>query len=667
MPDPLAEARRPKRSLLIVALALMLIALTGSLNSAFRRLDNLVFDLGQSFVRKAIPDDIVLVAVDEASLARLGRWPWSREIHARLIDTLCAAHPAAIGFDIAFSEAQSLAADQALARAIRRCGKVVLPLVLEGAYGGQPVIESPPIPALRNVVAGIGRVGVRIDEDGMVRSVDLGEGIGLAAWPLFASELLRVSGTPPSSLPPVMAPTLDPTQGGGFGLVQEERRRLCFAGPPGTFPRLSYVDVIDGRIGPAAVAGKTVIVGATAIGLGDFFPTPVSADALPMAGVEVQANIWWGLRSGTLIRELPTRIAALFSVLLALIPLLWLPRLMPSTALFASLLWMGVPVAVSVGALSVLKLWFPPAGVVLSALFAYPLWSWQRLESARRYLDFELRELGGVISGAKGEGTAPEAPGKMGFEQRIAWVQAARQRVKHLEEQRREVQAFISHDLRVPLANAVQWLENDASAGSAHLLPSLRRAQAMAQDFLRLARAEALDRRDMKILDLAAVLHQAADELYTASAQRGMRIERRLPDDPLWVMGDFESIERCAINLLQNAATYGLPNSSIILGAELVHRQEEDLNFGRFWVENEAETIHPEEFAKLFEKFRRGQQHTEPGKHRNSGSGLGLYYVRTVAERHDGQSGVEGGVNGKIKFWVELPLAGSTDALSGPA
>ncbi len=667
MPDPLAEARRPKRSLLIVALALMLIALTGSLNSAFRRLDNLVFDLGQSFVRKAIPDDIVLVAVDEASLARLGRWPWSREIHARLIDTLCAAHPAAIGFDIAFSEAQSLAADQALARAIRRCGKVVLPLVLEGAYGGQPVIESPPIPALRNVVAGIGRVGVRIDEDGMVRSVDLGEGVGLAAWPLFASELLRVSGKLPSSLPPVMARTPDQTQGGGFGLVQEERRRLCFAGPPGTFPRLSYVDVIDGRIGPAAVAGKTVIVGATAIGLGDFFPTPVSADALPMAGVEVQANIWWGLRSGTLIRELPTRIAALFSVLLALIPLLWLPRLMPSTALFASLLWMGAPVALSVGALSVLKLWFPPAGVVLSALFAYPLWSWQRLESARRYLDFELRELGGVISGAKGEGATPEAPGKMGFEQRIAWVQAARQRVKHLEEQRREVQAFISHDLRVPLANAVQWLENDASAGSAHLLPSLRRAQAMAQDFLRLARAEALDRRDMKILDLAAVLHQAADELYTASAQRGMRIERRLPDDPLWVMGDFESIERCAINLLQNAATYGLPNSSIILGAELVHRQEEDLNFVRFWVENEAETIHPEEFAKLFEKFRRGQQHTEPGKHRNSGSGLGLYYVRTVAERHDGQSGVEGGVNGKIKFWVELPLAGSTDALSGPA
>ena len=660
MPDPLTEARRPKRSLLIVALALMLIALTGSLNSTFRRLDNLVFDLGQSFLREAIPEDIVLVAVDEASLARFGRWPWSREIHARLIDTLCALHPAVIGFDIAFSEAQSLSADQALARAIRRCGKVVLPLVLEGAYGGLPVIESPPIPALRNVVAGIGRVGVRIDEDGMVRSVDLSEGVGLAAWPLFASELLRVSGKAPAIIPYTFADGAKQAPEGGFGLLQEERRRLCFAGPPGTFPRLSYADVIEGRIHHAAIAGKTVIVGATAVGLGDFFPTPVSADALPMAGVEVQANIWWGLRSGTLVREIPTRVAALFSALLALIPLLWLARLMPSTALFASLLWIGAPIALSVSALSVLKLWFPPAGVVLSALFAYPLWSWQRLESARRYLDFELKELGGAVSSTEEQGDESVAAGKMGFEQRIAWVQAARYRVKHLEEQRREVQAFISHDLRVPLANAVQWLENDASASSAHLLPSLRRAQSMAQDFLRLARAEALERRDMKTLDLIAVLHQAADEMYQASKQRGMRIERDLPDDPMWVTGDFESIERCAINLLQNAVTYGLPDSIIVLGAEVIHRHRNERGLVRFWIENEADALRPEELARLFEKFRRGQQ-AEQTQHRGKGSGLGLYYVRTVAERHGGHIGVDGSTGGKIRFWFELPLTENSD------
>lgn len=66
--------------------------------------------------------------------------------------------------------------------------------------------------------------------------------------------------------------------------------------------------------------------------------------------------------------------------------------------------------------------------------------------------------------------------------------------MQHLEEQRREVLAFISHDLRVPLANAVQQLENGTDYRSEQLLPPLRRAQSMAQDFLRLARAEALTR-----------------------------------------------------------------------------------------------------------------------------------------------------------------------------
>ena len=657
MPDRFLASHQAK-GMLAVALILLAIALAGSMGSVFRRMDHLVFDLGQLLSRRAVSDDIVLVAIDEESLGRFGRWPWSREIHARLIDVLCAARPAAIGLDIAFSEPQSPAADEALAQAIRRCGKVVLPLVLEKAQaGGRQIVESPPIPVLRDAVAGLGRVGVRIDEDGMVRSVDLSEGVGVAAWPLFSGALLRVGGAAPaaSAPEPVGEGAQEPPEA-SYGLVRDGRRRLQFAGPPGTFPHLSYADVIDGRIPAGSIAGRTVIVGATAVGLGDLFSTPVSADAQPMAGVEIQANVWLGLRSGTLVRELPVGLVALFTVLLALAPLLWLPRLMPSAALLVSSLWMLVPVAFSVGALFCLQLWFPPAGAVLAALFAYPLWSWQRLEAARRHLDLELQELGGTIPGEGGRDDSAIAPGKMNFEQRIAWVQAARRRVQHLEEQRREVLAFISHDLRVPLANAVQQLENGTDCPSEQLLPPLRRAQSMAQDFLRLARAEALDRGDMKTLDLLAVLHQAADELYPAAQRRGMRIERRLPDEPVWVAGDFEAIERCAINLLQNAVTHGSPDSTIVLGADLTHRHGSSQDSVRFWIENEGAEWHPEQFARLFEKFRRGEQ-PDQGKHRPEGSGLGLYYVRTVADKHGGQAGVEGGAGGRIRFWVELPLA----------
>ena len=644
------------RGKLAVALILLSIALAGSLSSVFRRMDHLVFDLGQLVSRRPVADDIVLVTVDEESLGRLGRWPWSREIHAALIDALCAARPAAIGFDVAFSEPQSPTADEALAQAIRRCGRIVLPLVLETARAGRQVVESPPIPSLRDAAAGLGRVGVRIDEDGMARSVDLSEGVGVAAWPLFAEELLRVGGAAPAraSAGGERAPEL---QEAIYGLVQGERRRVQFAGPPGTFPHVAYADVLDGRVPAASFAGRTIIVGATAVGLGDLFPTPVSVDAQPMAGVEIQANIWSGLRSDTLVRELPAGVTALFSGLLALAPLLWLPRLMPSAALFASLLWIFVPVALSVFSLAFLQLWLPPAGAVLSGLFAYPLWSWQRLEAARRHLDLELRELGEAIPGEGGD-DATTTVGRMGFEQRIARVQAARRRVQHLEEQRREALAFISHDLRVPLANAVQRLENEPDCRPGQLLPSLRRAQAMAQNFLGLARAEALDRRHMKTIDLLSVLHQAADEMYFAAQRRGMRIERRLPDEPAWIVGDFEAIERCAINLLQNAVAYGSPDAAITLGADLKHPHGSPRDFVRFWVENTGAEWRPEELDRLFEKFRRGEPAGQ-GSRRPEGSGLGLYYVRTVAGKHGGQTGVDGGTGGRIRFWVELPLSGT--------
>lgn len=92
----------------------------------------------------------------------------------------------------------------------------------------------------------------------------------------------------------------------------------------------------------------------------------------------------------------------------------------------------------------------------------------------------------------------------------------------------------------------------------------------------------------MKTLDLLAVLHQAADELYLAAQRRGMRIERRLPDEPVWVAGDFEAIERCAINLLQNAVTHGSPDSTIVLGADLTHRHGSSQDSVRFWIENEG-------------------------------------------------------------------------------
>src|SRR5450432_821825 len=51
------------------------------------------------------PEDIAIVAIDEASMARFGRFPWSRQVIARTIDTLAAAKPKVIALDVLFTDA----------------------------------------------------------------------------------------------------------------------------------------------------------------------------------------------------------------------------------------------------------------------------------------------------------------------------------------------------------------------------------------------------------------------------------------------------------------------------------------------------------------------------------------------------------------------------------
>lgn len=621
----------------MLALLLVLIALAVSLSGALERVDHLLFDLGQRLNRRALPENVVLVAIDEDSLGRIGRWPWSRAVHARMLHKLCAAHPAVVGFDIAFTERSADAqADSALAQAMAQCGNVVLPLVIETTSLGGQVLESPPIAELAAVAAGLGRVGVRLDGDGIARSVDLREGVARASWPLFAEELLRVARGQPR------VETSGELSGNGSGLVREGARRLEFVGPPGSIPRISYARLLDGDVPPDVLAGKLVLIGVTAVGLGDFLPTPVSANAQPMPGVEVQANVWLSMRDQRLSRSLPPWGNALLCSLLALVPFVWLSYLMPLAGLLASTAWILLLCIVSALLPGSIQFWIAPSGALVAALSAFPLWSWRRLEAARRHLDQELRQLGAILpeSGA----TSPAAVRQMGFEQRIAWVQAAQRRMQNLETQRNEALAFISHDLRSPLASALQRLEYDPSCPAAEVLPALRRAQGMAQDFLHLARAEALEARQMKDLELVALLQQAADELYPQAEQRGQRISCLLPEAAYWVRGDFSALERCAINLLQNALNYAPPGSVIDLGLE--SRPGEV----RFQVVNDGAQFSKEELGRLFLRFSRGGQAVQ----HSQGSGLGLYYVRTVAEKHGGAVGVEC-ADGRIKFWLALP------------
>jgi signal transduction histidine kinase len=137
-----------------------------------------------------------------------------------------------------------------------------------------------------------------------------------------------------------------------------------------------------------------------------------------------------------------------------------------------------------------------------------------------------------------------------------------------LEAQRNEALAFISHDLRAPLAGAVSQLESGDACDQARLLPALRRALGMAQSFLWLARAEALDRKEMKEIELTSLMHQAVDEFHSLARQRQLPLVRQLPDEPVWIDGDFESLERSVVNLVHNALQHAPAGTAVTIGLD---------------------------------------------------------------------------------------------------
>ncbi|AHV93067.1 CHASE2 domain-containing protein [Bordetella holmesii] len=153
---------------ILTALLTLLAALLGSF-TGLGRTDQMLYDRAQSLIGQPAQDDIVLVAIDDDSIATLGRWPWKRDVHAALLDKLRDAR--AVGLDLIFSEPDrdNPAADLALAQAIRAHGKVVLPVILDhlesaGSY-------QAPIPILAQAAADMGFINIPVDKDGVVRRI----------------------------------------------------------------------------------------------------------------------------------------------------------------------------------------------------------------------------------------------------------------------------------------------------------------------------------------------------------------------------------------------------------------------------------------------------------------------------------------------------------------
>ncbi|HET9340812.1 MAG TPA: adenylate/guanylate cyclase domain-containing protein [Casimicrobiaceae bacterium] len=353
-----AGAPRWAVGLAIVAAAVIATLVGAERVPALAKLEAMAYDARLATSRRDAPDpQVAIVDIDEASLERIGRWPWPRDTLARLTAALFDRHQARlVAFDVLFPEAdlsgnaaaldelarhglrdtpEARAALAALksradhdgqfatslsgratvlaytfttsAQAIGRLPEPAFTLADLGAHAIPIAAErgySANLPALQEAARSGGHLDPAFDADGVVRRVPMVKRYGDAYYPALslATAALAVEA---KRIRPVFDANgdLEALDAGGLRVpvARDGTALVPYRGPPGSYRAFAAADILEGRIAPDAFAGAIVLVGTSAKGLQDLRSSPLAPD---FPGVEIHASLVTGMLDGDM-RSIP--------------------------------------------------------------------------------------------------------------------------------------------------------------------------------------------------------------------------------------------------------------------------------------------------------------------------------------------------------------------------
>jgi len=284
---------------------------------------------------------VIIATVDEKSLSEIGRWPWSRSMTAKLVDSLKEYGAKAVGFDIVFAEPEQSAcpsADAILAKSVKSAKNVSLgyffhtsmkdveflteeyinasgsliggsmySMVREKGHEGDYnlITAYAPVPSIKAIAESgenCGYFNAFPDPDGVIRwsplvikfqdnfyySLPIALLMKYLDYPMIVLNLAEFG--------------VDGVMLGDLRIPTDEIGRLLinYLGPAKTFPHYSISDIIAGRLSPELIKGKIVIVGATATGIYDLRVTPFSP---VYPGVELHATVVENILQGNFLEQ----------------------------------------------------------------------------------------------------------------------------------------------------------------------------------------------------------------------------------------------------------------------------------------------------------------------------------------------------------------------------
>jgi signal transduction histidine kinase/CHASE2 domain-containing sensor protein len=694
---------------------------------------------------------VVLVTIDDESLQRYGRWPWSRTLLARLTNNLRLAGAGAIGLDILLAEPQSPEVDKSLQDALQAAHAVIVDKI--AAYPEGPRWVEP-LPQFAQAAGAVGHAQAPLDSDSVSRRFPPRELTMEGSRWAFAVEVARQIDARRASV--FLA---------AYGIPDRDESQAVLVAKPvlvripfrrGGFETVSASAVLQG-VDPSYFRGRPVLVGFGSTEIGDRLSIPLHPE-FPTPGVEVHAQILDGILTGHTLRDVPVWAGALavlitcavsvgvfrawrglaavgvFAVTaaavaaVALLAFLVAGRVLPSGSMLlavilapllvytadfvqversinqqllglrAWLAWQGKQpgagdredlswrlellqhLQTELGSLYELHKTLLESTQDLVAIFddrgdlllrnrafagVFGLTSESRLTLAEVRSSWSVSDdaplvqsgpveegevsLGGELYAAR---ISPLPPTRLspqgGMVLRLSSLRTREER----DRARAEALGFITHELRTPLASIqgfaelmMNYPESPVRAAAPEtIFRESKRLLALISSYLDVLRLDAGAKAvAMERVELDGIVQQVFDILRPLASAAGMQLISEGGDAGA-VLGDAPLINGAVLNLVSNAIKYGQVGGDIRVRCV---RSDNEVIIG---VHNEGRPIPAEEIERLFDPFYRASK-TEKGK---SGWGLGLAFVKRIAEKHGGSVRAESQGSGML-FEIRLP------------
>lgn len=610
-------------------------------------IDNRFYDAVQHYFAPNISNEIAVVEVDDDSLHALGRWPWDRSLHADMIAKLNSLRARGIVFAISFTEADAnnSSADDQLLQQIAQAGNVAIPLSGDYDIHNEFSFASAREQLLSTLAATAGSVELAVEDDNVVR--------GVASSKPGDQGHIKYLANAVAKLMPIHH------NEAAFSYALHKRnseystyKRTWFSGNR-PYETHSFFSVLEEPLDSPKFVKKIVVIGVSATGIGSYFTMPHIVNG-PVTTAQVLASQIEAVSKRRYIDNISTSAQYLLIVALAVSITFLLPYTATLTGVILTFTLCVCLVFASVGGLTLTGTWWPPAGPVLTVLIVFPIWSWNRMVMAEKFIDIQISEM--AIKGVEKVDERSRLIDRT--HRKIQRFKLLRSELEQSRIAQDEAVEFLSHDIRAPMASiavAIDSLTYDKRlpifllTDLKKLSGTVNRTLGLAENFQHLAQARRLDPVTFRTLDALAILEEAIDDFWMQAKAKAATLNQMVQDlESATVKGDPVQIGRLFRNLISNALRYGDPGEPINIAVWN--------NGGNVCVSisSVGASISNEDAKKIFEKYARGDLANEKSK---VGSGLGLAICKTIAESHGGDISLQRGPPNVSIFIVRLPLA----------